>query len=742
MKSGDIGKFFCDQLSQWPLACANFRALKGVVVKKAEVGGLCTEIHFNPARIISSAAKTDAESLNARKCFLCAENRPAGQSCLKFEGRKGKKYDVLVNPYPIFPEHFVIAADKHVPQTIWKRYVDLLDLAKTWRDCIFFYNGPHCGASAPDHHHFQGARRGMMPLERDIDVLLGSAGAAAAPPEATLRYIDSVQDADLFHYKKFVRGIFVIRSKTAKSSAKLFYRLLDCAPVTEGDDEPRFNFFAYHAHGEFRTIVIFRTRHRSHHYFSEGPDHLTMSPGCADMAGLLIAPVREEFDRLNSGLLSEMLSEVTLSAEQESGIIGKMTRKQTLVEVGIMSGKTIRFEMLSDGAGIRQASLRGDKIEYDGALYDELFFGENTLSSMFAEPAFRLYDVEIGKNFHWEKKEDQVFAGALRIIVDGDALTAVNVIGAEDYLVSVISSEMNHSSPPELLKAHAVISRSWLAARIAERGQEPENDGTHGCGNIKWYGRTAHSRYDVCADDHCQRYQGLTRAIGETVRKAVDATWGEILVYGREICDARYSKCCGGKSEIFPVCWEDTDYPYLKSLPDTPGHAPDGKVFCDTSDGKILASVLNDYDLATKDFYEWSVSYGRDELSSLVEERSGLGLGRICSLEALERGESGRICRLLLKGSTGSAVVGKELEIRRILSRSHLKSSAFEIEFRDCRSEVCGSGDDWTELVLCGRGWGHGVGLCQIGAAVMASEGCDYNEILRHYYPGAETEKR
>lgn len=780
MRPGGLDKFICDQLSRWPLACANFRALKNVRVKTLDAGGLEVKVQFNPARIVSSAAKVDKESIGARRCFLCHENRPKEQTRMKFEGRKGKKYDILVNPYPIFPEHLVIAADRHVPQSIRTRYVDMLDMSKAYQGYVFFYNGPKCGASAPDHQHFQAAGRGSMPLESDVDMILDSVGRDGHLKGdcTTLEYVASIQDADLFHYRKFTSGIFVLRSRTAKSSAKLLYRLLDCAPAAEGDSEPMFNLFTYCSRGEYRSIVVFRSAHRSHHYFSDGPDHLMMSPGCADMAGLFITPLEEDFDKLDQELLSGLLSEVSLSRAVEDNIIKRMTRTQPMLDVGIMSAREIEFEILSDGAGVRKATLREGKIEYDGALYDELFFGENTLSTMFAEPCFVLHGVTIGKNFHWERRETQKFAGSLKIIVEKDMLTAVNVIGVEDYLVSVISSEMKSTASLEFLKAHSVISRSWVMSRIASHGRPVmehypdwagsvpgvvtfvggcENHGKgsacgghSGCEHIKWYDHEEHRKYDVCADDHCQRYQGLTRAAGPLVRKAVDQTWGEVLMYDGEICDARFSKCCGGVMEKFSVCWEDRDYPYLQALPDTPGHVAVGglaggavkngglpdepvRAFCDTHDREVLSQVLNDYDLETEDFYRWTVEYGVEELSALVEKRSGLGLGRILSLEPLERGASGRISRLRIVGSEKTVIVGKELEIRRILSESHLKSSAFEVEYL----EAAGEGPDSSRIVLHGRGWGHGVGLCQIGAAVMSSMGYGYRQILEHYYPGA-----
>ena len=741
MNKETIYKFVGDQLSRWPLACDNFRALKNVRIREMNAGGLDVRLQFNPARMVSSAAKLNKEDIAKRKCFLCRANRPAEQMMLKFEGRKGKKYHILVNPYPIFPDHLVIASDKHTDQTIWNRYVDMLDLARKYQGFTFFYNGPRSGASAPDHHHFQAAPRGLIPLENDVE------------SGAQLQHVASLQDAELLHYQKFTTGVFVLKAETAKSAAKLFYRLLDCAEIPEGEKEPMFNLFTYYRDGEFRTIVVFRSRHRSHHYFSDGPDHLTMSPGCADMGGMFIVPVEAEFEKLTPELLMEMVSEVSITVEEQERIIGRLTRTQPVVNVGIMSAKELDFEILSDGAGVRKAVLREGKIEYDGALYDELFFDAQTPSTLFAEPSFVLHDVTIGVNFHWERKEVQKFAGSLKIIVEKDKLTAMNVVGVEDYLLSVISSEMSASASEEFLKAHAVISRSWLMAQMNSSGKDvhvsvPEcvtdlqslmlhldglinhadaaddENGVHEV--IRWYDHEDHKNFDVCADDHCQRYQGLTRAVGKTVRRVIDSTWGQVLTYDGQLCDARFSKCCGGVMERFGTCWEDKEYPYLQPLPDSPGHSPEGRCFCDTQDKEILSQVLNNYDQETVDFYRWTVEYGRNELADLIESRSGVKVGRILSVTPLERGGSGRISRLKIEGEEKTFIVGKELEIRRILSDSHLKSSAFDVEMTD------------EKVILHGSGWGHGVGLCQIGAAVMASEGYDYRQILEHYYPGTK----
>ena len=781
-------EFINDQLSRWPEACANFRALRNVRTRKIMTGGLEVSLQHNPARIVSSAAKVDPDSVRKRKCFLCAENRPGEQISLDFEGRKGRKYDVLVNPYPILRDHLVIAMKEHCPQSIWRRYVDMLDMARAFRRFIVFYNGPECGASAPDHHHFQAAARGQLPLENDIDALLERRRGGAA--DGNLEYLVSGLDADLFLYRKFLPGIFVIRGATSKSVAKMFYRLLDCAEWNPDlQPEPMCNVFVWYESGEFRSIVVFRSAHRSSHYYSDGEDHLTVSPGCADMAGCIVMPVEKEFMSVDEAVVGNLMREVAVDRQTESLICRRLVRTQRDISVGIMSAGEIVFEIISDGAGPRKAVYREGKIEYDGSLYDELFFEARTLSTMFAEPSFKLYGVTIGIGFHWERKEDQQFAGALRIIVDRNRLTAVNVLGMEDYLLSVISSEMKSSSPLEFLKAHAVISRSWLASQIcrresgkyrktlprevcnvpalvsyldAERNSAVSRDSDE---IIKWYGREEHRLFDVCADDHCQRYQGLTRAVGDSVRKAVDATWGMVLAYEGEICDARFSKCCGGVMEKFSSCWEDMDHDYLQGISDS---VPESRMdlsseeafrnmmaedrhdtFCGRADSEVLSSVMNSYDIGTADYYRWTEEYSRSGLSRLFRERSGIDVGEITALIPVERGTSGRIVKLKVIGTSRTVIIGKELEIRKVLSESHLKSSAFYVEYLGSDGDVlpyaevndmAGKGivAGFSSVRLVGAGWGHGVGLCQIGAAVMASEGYHYDRILSHYYPGSE----
>ncbi|MBP5799582.1 MAG: SpoIID/LytB domain-containing protein, partial [Prevotella sp.] len=358
-----------------------------------------------------------------------------------------------------------------------------------------------------------------------------------------------------------------------------------------------------------------------------------------------------------------------------------------------------------------------------GILWRGNQYRELTFIPQSEEASFSLYDVTIGVNFHWERKETQVFSGTLRLVVESDKIVAINELPVERYLTSVISSEMSATASKEFLKAHAVISRSWLLAQMEKRKQL--DNGSTGFFSfikkddelIRWYDREDHTLFDVCADDHCQRYQGITKQSSPVVEEAISETRGQVLTYDDDICDARFSKCCGGQTEEFQYCWEDTPKPYLVSF-----HDP----YCNTSDKHVLSQVLNDYDQETPDFYRWTVEYSQEQLSELVNRKLKDDFGTITDLIPLERGKSGRIWKLKIVGTKKSFTIGKELEIRRALSETHLLSSAFEVEK---------SGD---RFILHGSGWGHGVGLCQIGAAVMGEQGKSYDEILLFYYRNAQ----
>ena len=437
------------------------------------------------------------------------------------------------------------------------------------------------------------------------------------------------------------------------------------------------------------------------------------------------------------------------------------------IHVGILTSATIEFvlngEFITPGGktytGKHRANYKKTKIAFGGELVEEII-----LEPTDENCSFDLINVVIGINFHWERKENQRFKGALKLIVDNKQLTAINHISVENYLTSVISSEMSATASDELLKAHAVISRSWLLNPLQEstaknKDQRPKtefktvNSQLSTVNYTKWYERDAHTRFDVCADDHCQRYQGITRASTAAVEKAIEATRGEVLIYNDKICDARFSKSCGGITEAFENCWAPERHPYLIPVIDN-SDAPVGfnldltdnlnaehwirkspAAFCNTTDKKILAQVLNNYDQETTDFYRWKVEYSQTELSELLARRSGIDFGEIIDLIPVKRGESGRIIELQIVGTKETIVVGKELEIRKWLSNSHLYSSAFVIDTSDVVDNIP------QHFTHTGAGWGHGVGLCQIGAAVMGEKGFLYDDILLHYFRGAELKR-
>jgi spoIID/lytB domain protein len=435
-------------------------------------------------------------------------------------------------------------------------------------------------------------------------------------------------------------------------------------------------------------------------------------------------------------------------------------KKEPIVSVGIVSASKLCFSLNApytvcslEQCGKQVVELSEGRILWENNFYDELLFEPNDTQS-----SFTLEDVTIGVNFHWERKEAQTFLGKLRFIVENNNICAINELPVETYLISVISSEMRATSSLELLKAHAVISRSWLLAQMEQRKAENNNAVKQPSlfktdeEIVRWYDREDHKHFDVCADDHCQRYQGITKAANKHVVEAIKQTAGEILTSRGEICDARYSKCCGGAVEEFQYCWENIRKPYLQALPDT---MPDTtslpnltneavacqwilsspNAFCNTTDQKVLSQVLNDFDQETTDFYRWIQIYSQAEVKQLLEEKLAIQFGDIIDLIPMERGKSGRIYRLKIIGTQRTLIIGKELEIRRALSKSHLYSSAFIVEKADIKDGVP------QQFIIKGAGWGHGVGLCQIGAAMMGVQGYCYDEILLHYYKSAEITK-
>lgn len=424
----------------------------------------------------------------------------------------------------------------------------------------------------------------------------------------------------------------------------------------------------------------------------------------------------------------------------------------------MLGQEKIEFELLSDyqlngkslPMGKYSVSVENDSVVFDGEKFQEITFEAQDLHT----DSFELKDVIIGVNFHWERKENQRFLGALKFIVEDGKLFAINIVSLEDYLTSVISSEMSATSSESLLEAHACISRSWLLAQI-QKNKQITSDYTSSYVTPteihRWYDREDHTHFNVCADDHCQRYQGITKQSSDLVKKVIEKTRGEVISYNDEICDARFSKCCGGIMETFENVWEPTEHPYLqakrddeeKAMPNLRDEEEAQKwirtspsAFCNTNNAEVLKQVLNDYDQETSDFYRWKVEYFQEELSELIKKRSGIDFGQIITLEPLERGYSGRIIRLKIIGTEKVMTIGKELEIRRTLSPSHLYSSAFVVDTENEDEDGIPQ-----KFILTGAGWGHGVGLCQIGAAIMAEKGYTYQQILEHYFPTSQIEK-
>ncbi len=730
-QSEALDRFFNRQLEKWDDARQHYRDLQHVETKEL---GDYLKAQFNPARIVSTGAKIDKQSIAERPCFLCAQNRPAQQIIKEIDG----SYELLVNPFPILQSHYTIPSRSHQPQRIADGYAEIYKFLTLYPNLMVFYNGPKCGASAPDHLHLQAGTSGMLPLQSGWQRL-----SRSLTPVMTV-----ADDEGIFFVSDYVSPAFAIKSKTVDTGKQLFKNLYRALEQIQTDaDEPMLNVVAWRLNDEYLLVVFPRRKHRPDCYYAKGSGQMLISPGALDMSGLIITPRREDYERLTAEKADEILREVSLDDQSVKTVIELLSAREdekketsqlteTLsqykrepdVSVGIVSAQQIKFT-LNKPYMAKGATIEGEQmVEFSegGILWNGNQYRELTFTPQTPDASFSLFDVTIGVNFHWERKETQTFLGTLKLVVEADKICAINLLPVEQYLTSVISSEMKATSSPELLKAHAVISRSWLLAQMVKRKQL--QGGTGGFFSfvrkddelIRWYDREDHTIFDVCADDHCQRYQGITKANNRHVVDAIRATRGQILMSGDEICDARFSKCCGGITEEFQYCWEDTPKPYLVSVKDP---------FCNTNDPSVITQVLNDYDQETTDFYSWTVDYTQEELTRIVAEKLKLDLGDITDLVPLERGKSGRIWKLKIVGTNRSFTIGKELEIRRALSESHLMSSAFDVVKRK------------GHFILYGKGWGHGVGLCQIGAAVMGNQGYKYDEILYHYYRHSEIRK-
>lgn len=673
-----LRKFFQQQRSEWPLAKKNYDDLEGVKTHELQMStGAKITVQCNPARIVSTAAKIDKAALAKRPCFLCEKNRPQEQMSLPpFSGEKAKawNFEVLINPFPILPEHYTMPSTKHELQQIkpyFPAMLDFLDATTTEGKCDYaiFYNGPRSGASAPDHMHFQIGRVADIPY---YDVALQSAVkgekyTAGTWPGANISIINKEKEAVVSE----------------------FYSIYEALPVPTGEFEPMMNVFARKNGEDYEVTLFLRSQHRPACYGTR-----LVSPGALDMVGLLITPRLEDYEEISAKEAESIYNEVS-----EPGILDILNYNLQ------QEGRKIAVGLIETEGEIKY-SFNGEHKEVH--ILNDTYFVPTT-----DECSFTIENIIIGVNFHWQQERELTYKGILKLTKAPDGKNvAINILTVEDYLKSVISSEMSAMSDFELLKAHAILSRSWLIANIEGVHNEKCEDEE----GLKWYDRSAHTIYDVCADDHCQRYQGITMQTSPLVEKAIDATRGKVLMYEGKVCDARFSKCCGGKSEEYEYCWDNNHYAYLESV-DCP--------YCNTTEQfdskeeeqKVLGQVLNDYDLETRNFYNWTATYKNPDLKEIIP---------------LERGKSGRLWKVKFVYNDGrEEIVGKELEIRRRLSDSHLYSSWFT------SADAILPSSDGT-FTIAGRGWGHGVGLCQIGAAVMAAKGFKYDEILKHYFPKAE----
>ena len=730
-------RFFNRQLEIWDDARKRYHDLRNVKTRELVVGASSIQVQWNPARMVSTGARINKEALADRPCFLCEQNRPKEQVKKSIDNQ----YDLLVNPFPILPIHFTIPSVKHEPQLIREAYGEIHKLLEEYPGIMVFYNGPKCGASAPDHAHFQAGTSGILPLQKSWKRL-----------SHNLKTIFSLNaDEDISLIEEYPCPALLIRSRSSYGDEQLFRRLYDVLPQREDETEPMMNIVSWRRDEEFISVVFPRRKHRPDCYYAEGLQQYIISPGALDMSGLIITPREEDFKRITPEKALAILNEVSLTKDELKQVVTRLQTSATFcasllsshfpkepsVTVGIVSADKISFVLNKPYVAKGEVISGPQTVEFSegGILWRGTQYRNLTFTPQTDDASFSLDNVVIGKEFHWERRQTQVFEGTLHIVVEADKIVAINELPVERYLLSVISSEMSATASLEFLKAHAVISRSWLMAQMEKRRQhEVRGDNFFSFVKkddelIRWYDREDHTIFDVCADDHCQRYQGITKACNQNVERAISETRGEVLTYDDEICDARFSKCCGGDTEEFQYCWEDTPKPYLVSF-----HDP----WCDTTDQAILSQVLNDYDQETPDFYRWTVEYSQEQLSELINRKLKDDFGTITDLIPLERGKSGRIWKLKIVGTKKAFTIGKELEIRRALSETHLLSSAFEVEKRSRETE-----DRSQELtfVLHGKGWGHGVGLCQIGAAVMGAQGKAYDEILLFYYRNATIQR-
>lgn len=738
------------QAERWPRLQTALHGLGAVRTRQLEVEGQPVVLQFNPGRAVNSTAKVDPASIAKRKCFLCPENLPPEEKGIPFRGHMV----ILANPGPILPDHLVVAHRHHRPQEALEALPDIVEFAQR-TDGAFtaIYNGPTSGASAPDHLHIQSVRSRRMPLETSIVNAL----ASGAPVGQLVHDGGGVQ---VFCGQTGGRSVIGITG--APSALEPVARRTLRWLAGGSDDEPRLNLIATAIDASRVLLMVLpRRAHRPAMYFAPGDAKRLVSPGAIDMGGLVVTVREHDFERLTAEDVAQVFREVSrpISAEALKAYLRGGSSNEPQLRVGLAQNRTSARIVLHDKFTNRGTALPADEVTvtFDDGLVTlthpngEQLTGRELQFTGGKGASFTLRDMTVGVDFHWEHDEDLTFDGTLSLESRGDRFDVVNGIGVEAYLRSVIGSEMSADAPDALLQAHAIISRSWVIAQLegaAKAGEPapgllPMAGGGHRL--IRWYDREDHQYFDVCADDHCQRYQGVTRTSTAAAVAAVKATRGQVLKFDHKICDARFSKCCGGMTEPFETTWANTVVPYLKAVPDTRG-APtwaqpltqevfaesfirgNPPAWCNTTDRALLDQVLPALDHATTEFYRWETTITREQVRNWVKEKVGLDLGPIQALEPIRRGPSSRLMELAIVGEFDRLHVGKELEIRRLLSDSHLYSSAFVV--------------DTTEegFRLRGAGWGHGVGLCQIGAAVMAADGHSAEAILAHYFRGATVE--
>ncbi|MCR4919325.1 MAG: DUF4922 domain-containing protein [Prevotella sp.] len=740
-----LERFFQQQLKVWPEAAERYAAMQNVQTREMVIGQFTALVQHNPARIHSTGATLTPEAIAKRACFLCADNRPRQQLTVMPENSRGQRPDavcLLTNPYPILPRHFTMPTLNHQPQRILTLLPQMFSLMDQYDRLMVFYNGPESGASAPDHAHLQGGDGWQLPLLRQWSRLERSLTPVLLTPAPASADVQTSRPEGIFTIDDYPCPALLLRSASAATAQKLFMQLYDALPPRE--PEPMMNIVAWRRHGQYLMVVFPRSCHRPACYYADDDaQRRLVSPGALDMAGLVITPRACDYEAMTGDEVQAILNEVCLNRQQMEQVCHAIARRPQqqpedhhveprTVTVGIVSAERLVFQLNSPYTA-KGETLRGQQevtFSEGGLLWRGQQYAELRFVPMTEDATFTLSDVTIGRQFHWQRQEPQTFQGMLRLCVEADHVVAINELPVEQYLASVISSEMKATSSLELLKAHAVISRSWLLCQQQRRRQHGKTGAAFFSFQkkddelLRWYDRDDHTLYDVCADDHCQRYQGVTRATSRQVERAVRETAGQVLTYKGELCDARFSKCCGGRTEEYQYCWEDTPKPYLKSV-----ECP----WCNTHDPQVLRQVLNDYDQETPHFHDWNVELTKQELTQLVNDKLRLGFSSIDDMTPLARGTSGRIWRLRLQGTDAATgqpkqfTIGKELEIRRALSPTHLLSSCFDISYPTSYS-----------FRLTGHGWGHGVGLCQIGAAVMGEQGKSYEEILKHYYTGVE----